>query len=122
MSGSLLAFFHLCLVSALFQLRRSLSEMKIYRNFFSLVYGSKHACTVSSVSIPQDEGELHTTSGRAPQQYSVCSSHFIMKSDIPTKRGGTTEATLSYHIWWDIPTTGFTVYTVTDAVVASVMV
>ena len=36
MQGSLLAFFHLCLVSALFS-SPSLTEMKFYRTFFPLV-------------------------------------------------------------------------------------
>ena len=39
MPGSLLAFFHQCLVCDLFQFHRSLNEMKFYRKFFpSTIY------------------------------------------------------------------------------------
>ena len=36
----------------------------------------------------------------SPHQYKGCSSHFIMKCDVPTKLGGTTGTKLSNHSFY----------------------
>ena len=103
--GSLLAFFHLCLVSVLFS-APSLLEIKFYRNFFPSIQWSLnefvvYAATTAVGEVPSYEKETHNAHDRYAVAVKVTGTTDIV-GHLPRKlsnvrslflrRGGTVDA------------------------------